>query len=68
LLGDEAGVAVPYGGDHWSIEAPDIHALAEGAVKLINHHGEYRESSRSRAENYFDLEQMVDKYVDLLLS
>ncbi len=67
ILGDEAGVVVPYGGDHWSIEAPDINVLAEGSVKLINSLDEYKESSRSRAENFFDLEQMVDKYVDLLL-
>jgi len=67
LLETSGGIVVPYGGDPWQIDKPDIPSLAEGALTILNKLEEYRKSARERAESAFDLERMVDQYVELLL-
>jgi len=67
LLNDKGGVVVPYGGNPWKIEPPDIISLAEGAKKLLNSLDDYRKSARRHAESAFDLDIMVDRYVEVLL-
>jgi glycosyltransferase involved in cell wall biosynthesis len=67
LIEKSGGIVVPYGGDHWQIDKPDIPSLAEGAISLLNNLEGYRKSARERAESRFDLENMVDQYVEFLL-
>lgn len=67
ILGDMGGIAVPYGGDSWRLEKPDIPALAESAWKILENLDTYRKSARQRAESVFSLDLMVEKYLDLLL-
>ena len=67
LIGSDGGVTVPYGGDPWQLEDPDIQALASGALEIMSNIGTYRKSSRKRAENAFNLDTMVENYLDLLL-
>ena len=67
LLADRGGVLVPYGGDPWKIDRPDISALAVRAQEMIEDLNTFRDSARKRAEQAFDLELMVDRYLDLLL-
>jgi glycosyltransferase involved in cell wall biosynthesis len=67
ILGDMGGIAVPFGGDHWRLEKPDIPSLADGACKIIANLDTYRKSARRRAESVFNLELMVDQYLHLLL-
>ncbi len=67
LLNHKGGLVVPYGGNPWKIDPPDITSLSENTYNIINNLDEYRKSARARAESAFDLEFMIDQYVELLL-
>lgn len=62
-----AGRVVPYGGDPWRLDPPDIVALAEGAVDILTHQGRYRAAARDRAVGAFNLEDMLAGYLSALL-
>ncbi len=63
----EAGCVVPYGGNPWKLETPDIPALADAAEEVLKKQDQYRRSARERAESMFGLEKMVDAYLKVLL-
>jgi glycosyltransferase involved in cell wall biosynthesis len=67
IVGDSGGSVVPYGGNSWRLEKPDIPALAESTWKILENLDAYQKSARQRAESVFGLELMVDQYLDLLL-
>jgi glycosyltransferase involved in cell wall biosynthesis len=67
LLGGEGGIAVPYGGDPWRLDSPDIPALTLSALKILDNLDHYQETARKRAVSAFNLDQMVDHYLELLL-
>lgn len=67
LLGDEGGITVPYGGDPWQLETPDFQSLTEKTQVLLKNYDNYRQKARKRAESEFGLDQMVEKYLELLL-
>ena len=68
LVPPTAGKTVPYGGDQWKLEEPDISALTEAAAKILTNLAPYRAGARQHAEENLGLEQMVDKYLEFLLS
>jgi glycosyltransferase involved in cell wall biosynthesis len=67
LVTDDAGRVVPYGGDPWQLEQPDIPELAEAAVEILTDQSRFRAAARIRAEEAFGLDQMVDKYLKALI-
>lgn len=67
LIQDDGGVVVPYGGDPWRLDPPDIQSLAYGAIKIIQESEKYQNSARRRAKSTFNVEDMVDNYLDVLL-
>lgn len=67
LVGDEAGVIVPYGANPWKLETPDIDTLAASAEAVLENQDSFRAAARRRAENMFGLDQMVEEYVKVLL-
>jgi glycosyltransferase involved in cell wall biosynthesis len=67
LVQGNAGRVVPWGGNYWKLEPPDIPALAEAAVGILADQERFRQGARERAEEAFGLEEMVEKYVDALL-
>lgn len=67
LLGDEGGVCVPYGSDHWKLEKPDIGNLVAAGVQVLQALPQYRLSARKRAEELFDVNRMVDLYLGFML-
>lgn len=66
VLGD-AGRLVPYGGDPWKLEKPDIPALAEAAVEILRNESRFRRAARAHAEAALGLDRMVDGYLKFLL-
>jgi glycosyltransferase involved in cell wall biosynthesis len=66
VLGD-AGRLVPYGGDPWKLETPDIPALAEAAAEILRNESRFRRAARAHAERSFGLGRMVDGYLEALL-
>jgi glycosyltransferase involved in cell wall biosynthesis len=67
LVQGDAGRIVPYGGNPWKLEQPDISALADAAAEVLDDQQHFRTSARERAEEVFDVEGMVDEYLKVLL-
>jgi len=66
LVQGEAGLIVPYGGDPWKLDPPDIEALAGAASAVLQDQQRYRAGARQRAEEAFGLDQMVEGYIQAL--
>ena len=67
LVTDDAGCVVPYGGNPWKLETPDISALADSAEEVLTKQNQFRAAARTRAESAFGLDQMVESYLKVLL-
>jgi glycosyltransferase involved in cell wall biosynthesis len=67
IVQGDAGRLVPYGGDEWKLEPPDIHALAEAALEVLEDQPRFRRYARERAETALGLEEMTEAYLKILL-
>jgi glycosyltransferase involved in cell wall biosynthesis len=67
MVPPEAGRIVPYGGDAWRLDPPDVPALVEGALQLLAGQVSFRQAARSHAEQVFGLDHMVAGYLGALL-
>ncbi len=63
LVPPSAGRTVPYGGDEWKLEQPDISALAKAAQEILANQAEFSTGARKHAEENLGLDLMVDKYL-----
>ena len=68
LVQEGAGEIVPYGGNHWQLEEPEIQPLADACARIILNNQLYRRSARRRAEKAFGLDAMVESYLKVLVS
>ena len=66
VLGD-AGRLVPYGGDPWRLDRPDIAALSRAAAEILDDRPRFSRAARTHAEQALGLEKMVDGYLHALL-
>lgn len=67
IVQGDAGRFVPYGGNQWKLEPPDISALAEAATEVLQDQPRFRKRARERAETTLGIDQMVDEYLKVLL-
>jgi glycosyltransferase involved in cell wall biosynthesis len=67
LIPEDAGCVVPYGSDPWKLQQPDIEALADKVAPALLDIEPYRKAARNHAEKFFDLVDMVKKYLEVLL-
>ena len=67
LVTEDTGCIVPYGGNPWKLDTPDISALAISAVDVLTKQDQFRAAARKRAESAFGLDQMVESYLKVLL-
>ena len=67
LIEGDAGLVVPWGSNFWKLEPPDIPRLAEAARRILSEQDHFRRAARARAEAAFGLDQMVERYLDVLL-
>jgi len=67
LVTGDAGRVVPYGGDPWNLDPPDVPALARAAAGVLADQLRFRQAARRRAEEVFGLDTMVDGYLSCLL-
>lgn len=67
LVEGNAGRIVPYGADHWNLEAPDFDALCKAGLEVFNDQVKFRSAARKRAETHFDMHSMAQKYLDVLI-
>lgn len=63
LVPPAAGKTVPYGGDVWKLEQPDISSLTEFALEILTNLEKYQKGARQHAEENLGLDQMVEKYL-----
>ena len=64
VMGD-AGQIVPYGGNPWRLDIPNIAALAQAALVIVNDPLRFRMAARARAEAAFGLDTMIAGYLDV---
>ncbi len=67
LVNTQAGRVVPYGGNPWKLDPPDVNALADASMEVLMNIENFRLGARSRAEELFGVERMVDSYLEALL-
>lgn len=68
LLGEKGGKLVPYGGNPWKLEQPDVPALARAAIEIFQEQERFRKAARERAEEKLSLDKMVGEYLNVLLN
>jgi len=66
VIGD-SGRVVPYGGDPWNIDPPDVESLADAGAEILQNQPRFRKAAREQAEKNLGLDQMVEKYLEVLL-
>ncbi len=66
LVTRDAGRIVPYGGDAWKLQPPDLAALASAATEVLDGGEPMRRSARARAEAGLGVETMLDGYLNAL--
>jgi glycosyltransferase involved in cell wall biosynthesis len=63
LVTESAGKVIPYGGDPWKLDPPDISALVDGATVILKDQPSFRTAARAHAEQAFSLDRMVNAYI-----
>jgi glycosyltransferase involved in cell wall biosynthesis len=66
LVTGDAGRIVPYGGDAWRLEPPNLESLASAAAEVIGGGERFRRAARARAEAGLNVEAMIDGYLSAL--
>lgn len=67
IVTGEAGRIVPYGGDPWRLDRPDVPALANAAAGILRDRPRFSRSAREHAERALGLDTMIDGYLQALL-
>jgi glycosyltransferase involved in cell wall biosynthesis len=67
LVTGDSGRVVPYGGEPWKLEKPDLPALVNAAAEILDDQPRFRAAARQRAEEAFGLDGMIEKYLDVLI-
>jgi len=67
VVGGEAGRIIPYGGDPWRLEEPDVPALAEASAGILRDRPRFSRAARRHAEQALGLDKMMDGYLQVLL-
>ena len=67
LVKGDAGRVVPYGSNYWNLEYPDIPVLVKAAKEILADQPRFRAEARKRAEEKFNVNTMVDLYLEQLL-
>ena len=66
IISEGSGQLVPYGGDPWKLEPPDIEGIAKAVNVILGAQYSYRKAARKRAEEAFGLDHMVEGYRNVL--
>jgi glycosyltransferase involved in cell wall biosynthesis len=68
LVQADSGRVVPYGGNPWRLEPPNLDGLAQAAAEILANQDHFRQAARARAEAMFGLDKMVAGYLNILIS
>ncbi|MGD0876869.1 MAG: glycosyltransferase family 4 protein [Anaerolineales bacterium] len=67
MVTGDSGRLVPYGGNSWKLDRPDVPALANAGAAILENQAHFRAAARQRAEEAFGLDRMVERYLEVLL-
>ena len=67
IVTEDCGRIVPYGGDPWKLERPDLESLAEATAAVLRDRASFSRAARLHAEEALGLEKMMQGYLDALL-
>lgn len=67
LVPASSGRLVAYGTDPWKLQAPDITSLGIAAQEVLSNLNSFRDGAREWAAKQFNVEKMIDQYLDVLL-
>jgi glycosyltransferase involved in cell wall biosynthesis len=67
LVEGDSGRVVPYGSNYWNLEHPDIAGLAGAVNEVLAGGVVFQQAARRRAEAAFNIDQMVEQYIQVLL-
>jgi len=68
LITKRVGRLAPYGGDVWKLEQPDGNGLATAAREILTSRDDFRQAARDQAEACFDIRDVAERYLKILLS
>lgn len=66
IVKGDAGRIVPYGGNPWRLDEPDGTNLINAGIEMAQDQARFRRAARQRAEEVFDVETMVDRYLKFM--
>jgi glycosyltransferase involved in cell wall biosynthesis len=67
LVQGDAGRLTPYGANEWKLEEPDVPTLAAAVTEVLQDQLRFRRSAREQAEEKFNVDTMVNEYLNVLL-
>jgi glycosyltransferase involved in cell wall biosynthesis len=67
LVPGDSGRVIPYGGNPWNIDPPDVESLADAGAEILRNQQQFRKSARKQAEENLGLDQMANNYLEVLL-
>ena len=67
LVPEEVGRIAPYGGNVWKLEEPNGVALADATQQVLAERGRFSEGARNHAESNFNIQNIADRYLEVLL-
>ena len=67
LVPASAGRVVPYGGDPWNLDPPDMIPLADAAAEILRDLPKFQAGARAHATSALGLDKMVERYLEVLL-
>ncbi len=67
MVAGNAGRVVPYGSNFWNLEPPVIAPLAEAAREVAAQPSLFRPAARARAEAAYNIDQVVEEYLHVLI-
>lgn len=66
LVPEGSGIIVPYGGDPWKLETPNYQGLADAIAKIAENYEYYSINARKTAEEKYNINMIVDKYISVI--
>lgn len=67
LVGENAGLTAPYGSNYWMLEAPQFEELVQAGLEIYKNQNLYRSAARERAVAHFDMHEMAQRYLEILI-
>jgi glycosyltransferase involved in cell wall biosynthesis len=66
LVPEGCGKVVDFGGDPWALDFPDIESLLTAIQYVAENFAICSANARRHAEQYFDIAQVADRYIDVI--